>query len=333
MRESSDTETDEFVFDGDPGTEGASGGGVPDLLGGMDALPNSRREFMGDAAKVGAGAVAFGVAGSGTAAAAHGDQPYSDSEYEDNNPEGYGALTDVQIVKFALLLERLEATFYTEAVGDAPVGQGGGGFGGIAGINFNADTIADILDNDGGGRLGELGIEISSSGLQFAAEPQIRNSLFEYFQIIRDHEQNHVAALEGVLEEVGADPSFASGFEFEFPYSSADQFIDVARALEDTGAGAYTAAAPAIDIEEYLASAAQIALIEGRHASFLRVLTDTGSDVPFFGADMPLQPKLSVSEVYNRAAPFIVGAEPVPEGDNAAVGDALFEDGYAPDRT
>lgn len=313
--------TGEFVFDGGEASTGSDG-----LLGQLDALPNSRREFMSGAAKVGAGALAVGAVGSGTAAAKHGDEPYSDSPYEDGNPNGYSALTDVQIVKFALLLERLEANFYTEAVGTAPVGEGGGG----GNVNFDADNISEVFE-DQARRINGLEIETSASASQFLADPEIFQSIFEYFQIIRDHEQAHVKALEKVLKEVGADPNYAKKFTFNFDYNTADEFVGVARALEDTGAAAYPTAAPAIDIEEYLASAARIGLIEGRHASFLRVLTPTDDDIPFFDADTPLQPTLSLSAVYNRAAPFIEGAKPVDEGDNAAVANALFEKGYAPD--
>jgi hypothetical protein len=261
-------------------------------FGRIGAELNSRREFLSNTAKVGAGAAALGALGTGTAAAAHGEQPYSDSDYEDTNEFGYGALTDVQIVKFALILERLEATFYTEAVGDEPIAE--------MGSAGSAD----------GARLGEKDIERSDIAAQFA-NPSIRYSTFQRFKQIRDHEQAHVTALEGVLDELGEDPNFASDLEFEFPYDNTVEFVAIAQALEDTGAGAYTGAAPAIDTEEYLAPAAQILAVEARHASYLRVLNNplpagSGALNPFPDA---FQPRLSVQEVVNRAAPFIVGVD------------------------
>lgn len=267
-------------------------GGDSGPLGRIGDELRSRRNFLSNTAKVGAGAAALGALGSGTAAAAHGEQPYSDSDYEDANEFGYGALTDVQIVKFALILERLEATFYTEAVGTAPVGQMG--------------TAGD----ENGGQLGEHDIERSDIAAQFA-NPSRRYSTFQRFQQIRDHEQAHVEALEGVLEEVGEDPNFASDLEFEFPYEDTVEFVALAQALEDTGAGAYTGAAPAVDTEEYLAPAAQILAVEARHASYLRVLNSplpagSGARNPFPDA---FQPRLSVQEVVDRAAPFIVGVD------------------------
>jgi hypothetical protein len=271
-------------------------------LGRIGAELRSRRNFLSNTAKVGAGAAALGALGTGTAAAAHGDEPYSDSPYEDNNPNGYSALTDVQIVKFALLLERLEATFYTEAVGNEPIAE--------MGTAGSAD----------GARLGEHDVEGSDIAAQFA-NPSIRYSTFQRFKQIRDHEQAHVKALEGVLEELSnegvetANPDFASDVEFEFPYDNTVEFVGVAQALEDTGAGAYTAAAPAVDTEEYLASAAQILAVEARHASYLRVLNNplpagSGALNPFPRA---VQEQLSLTEVVNRAAPFIKGVSSVSQ--------------------
>ena len=264
----------------------------PGLLGRMNEQVESRRDFLSNTAKVGAGAAVLGTLGTGTAAAAHADQPYSDSPYEDQNPNGYGALDDVQIVKFALLLERLEATFYTEAVGDEPIAEMG--------------TAGDAE----GARLGETEVERSDIAQQFA-NPSIRYSTFQRLKQVRDHEQAHVTALEGVLSEVGEDPNFASDVEFEFPYETVGEFYDLAQVLEDTGAGAYTAAAPAIDIEEYLAAAAQILAIEARHASYFRVLNNplpagSGARNPFPSA---FQQQLSVTEVVSAAEPFVVGAD------------------------
>ena len=273
-----------------------------ELLKRVNEQVGSEYDLLSTTGKVGAGAAALGVAGTGTAAAGHADADYSDSEYEDTNQFGYGALTDVQIVKFALLLERLEATFYTEAVG---------------------------------GRLGEVDVE-SSAIAQQLANPSLRYATFQRLKQVRDHEQTHVEALEGVLEAVGSNPDFGSNVEFEFPYETVGEFYDLAQVFEDTGVAAYTTAAPAIDTEKYLASAVRIHAVEGRHASYLRTLNNplpAGSAAlnPFPRA---FQLKLSVSDVVGRIEPFVVGADAedivgLLSMDESAVPDtasATFED-------
>ena len=273
-----------------------------ELLKRVNEQVGSEYDLLSTTGKVGAGAAALGVAGTGTAAANHADADYSDSEYEDANEFGYGALTDVQIVKFALLLERLEATFYTGAVG---------------------------------GRLGEVDVE-SSAIAQQLANPSLRYATFQRLKQVRDHEQTHVEALEGVLEAVGSDPDFGSNVEFEFPYETVGEFYDLAQVFEDTGVAAYTTAAPAIDTEKYLASAVRIHAVEGRHASYLRTLNNplpAGSAAlnPFPRA---FQLKLSVSDVVGRIEPFVVGADAsdivgLLSMDESAVPDtasATFED-------
>jgi hypothetical protein len=273
-----------------------------ELLKRVNEQVGSEYDLLSTTGKVGAGAAALGVAGTGTAAAGHADADYSDSEYEDANEFGYGALNDVEIVKFALLLERLEATFYTEAVG---------------------------------GRLGEVDVE-SSAIAQQLANPSLRYATFQRLKQVRDHEQTHVEALEGVLETVGSDPDFGSNVEFEFPYETVGEFYDLAQVFEDTGVAAYTTAAPAIDTEKYLASAVRIHAVEGRHASYLRTLNNplpAGSAAlnPFPRA---FQLKLSVSDVVGRIEPFVVGADAedivgLLSMDESAVPDtasATFED-------
>lgn len=270
---------------------------TPGLMERVDEQLASRRGFLSYTAKAGAGAAALGALGTGTAAASHADESYSDSEYEDKNQFGYGGLSDVEIVRFALLLERLESTFYTEAVGDTPIdyGEGSNGAGPDA-------------------RLTEHQIERSAIAKQFA-NPSIRYSTFVRIKQVREHEQAHVKALEGVLKAVGSNPDFGSGVEFKFPYENVGEFYDLAQVFEDTGAGAYTAAAPAIDTEKYLVSAAQILAVEARHASYFRTLNNplppgTGALNPFPRA---FQKRLSVSTVAERVLPFVKGVDEVSE--------------------
>jgi rubrerythrin len=274
-----------------------STGAIPDLAGQLSDFSPSRRDFLSNTAKAGAGAAALGVLGTGTAAAAHADEPYSNSPYEDKNRYGYGALTDREIIRFALILERLEATFYTEAVGNTPIDKNEGSNG--AGPDA---------------RLSEEQLESSKIANQFA-NPSLQFSTFVRLKQVRNHEQAHVDALQGVLKEVGGNPDFGSSLQFQFPYEDVEEFYDLAQVFEDTGAGAYTAAAPAVDTEEYLAAAAQILAVEARHASYFRTLNNplpygTGALNPFPRA---FQQRLSVKTVAQRVIPFIKGVDDVSQ--------------------
>ena len=238
------------------------------------SLNDSRRTFLSRTAKVGAGTLALS-AGAGTAAAGGMDDSEGDNGDDggngtgDNGDDGNGevAESDLEILNFALTLEKLEATFYEEALASS------------------------------GGMFDEHDIERSDAAKVFASD-SLRFSTFQFLEAIRDHERAHVDALTAAIEEGGGTP--VSGLEFEFPFETVPEFIDLARTFEDTGAAAYTGAAPMIQNDEYLAAAASILAVEARHASYLRVLNVM---IPFPDA---FQPAMTMEEVVEAVEPFIV---------------------------
>jgi hypothetical protein len=241
-----------------------SDGGMDRLTASIHEWARSRRSFMSDTAKIGVGALALST-GIGTASA------------QDGSSGGFADMENLDILNFALLLERLEATFYTEAVGTAPLGE-------------QSDD----------GRLSEFELELSEPALQFVSEGDFTFSTYEYFQRIRNHEQAHVDALVTAIKNAGGDPVESPGFEF--PYESVEEFVALAQVFEDTGAAAYTSAAPFLTNSKYVAPAAQILAVEARHASYLRALT-TEDQVPFPRA---FQKTLTAQQIRSRIAPFIV---------------------------
>jgi hypothetical protein len=247
-------------------------GGMDRLTEAVNEWARSRRSFMGDAAKIGGGALALS-AGIGTAAADDG-----------GSSGGFESMSDLEILNFALLLERLEATFYTEAVGTAPLGE------------ESDDGRVDFDDDDEYDDDGLLGIIIDID-LGDDDDEDRDYSTYEYFQRIRNHEQDHVDALAGAIKKAGGDPVGNPGFTF--PYDSKEEFVGLARVFEDTGAAAYTSAAPFIDNSAYVGPAAQILAVEARHASYLRSLN---SKVPF---PRSFQKTLTVAQIKDRIAPFI----------------------------
>ena len=191
--------------------------------------PNAdRRLFLQQLGLAGAGVAGiFASAGSGQAQA---------------------AITDVDIVQFALNLEYLEAEFYTVARTGKTIDQMGSG---ITGSGTAGATT--------GGQKVTL---IEGSSLAISADK------------IGADERAHVALLRQTLTAMGAQPiakpainlaALGTGFE------SQEAFIAVARALEDVGVSAYGGAAPLLTSKAILAAAARILATEAEHTGNLRL--------------------------------------------------------------
>ena len=143
--------------------------------------------------------------------------------------------TDVEVLQFALTLEHLENAFYRDV---------GGSF-------SKSDYMsAKFLEGFGS---------------------RVRKDVVENFQDIGEHERVHVVTLENVLEELGADP--VSEANYDFGVDSVDDFVEVARILENTGVSAYTGSIGDVESTPLKTAGATIATVEARHASYLNFLT------------------------------------------------------------
>lgn len=121
---------------------------------------------------------------------------------------------------------------------------------------------------------------------------------YGYIELIRDHERTHVDALTSVIQSLGGTP--VPELEYDFGYSDARGFAQVAQALENTGVMAYDGAVALIQSKQILTTAATIATVEARHASFLNLIN---GDIPFPAAfDTPKTP----AEILAIAGQFIV---------------------------
>ena len=201
---------------------------VGSRLGLMDKLP---------------GAAAIGLASSGVEAA---------------------AITDIDILNFALNLEYLEAEFYTVATTGKRISDFGIGITGMGtpgpthggnGIDFS--TIEDGPDADGAGDLDTR---------------EFSRKLRAIAQEITYDEQQHVILLRAALgANAIAKPAInlnALGIGFK----NFQEFLVLARAFEDTGVSAYGGAAPLITSKDYLSAGVRIGLTEAMHAANLRLL-------------------------------------------------------------
>ncbi len=214
-----------------------------------------RKAGLGGAALVGGGVL---LGSAGPAFAGHDD-----------------GVPDEDILNFALTLEYLEATFYTQALG-------GGGTTGVPGSSatFNRRRL--------------------TGGRQFAGlGGRIRRDAYDHLTDIRDHEVTHVDFFVGALGPAAVGPC---QFDFSSALRSVGSFLGTAQVLENTGVMAYDGGIRYVDAGDNLQAGAQIATVEARHAAYLNLIN---RDSPFPDAfDMGKKPSEIVAAV--QATGFIV---------------------------
>jgi hypothetical protein len=142
---------------------------------------------------------------------------------------------------------------------------------------------------DGLATIGEAGI----TGLGF------QSGVFAKLSEIGAHEAEHVAVLTQIITDLGGKP--VAEATYDFGYTDAAGFLQVAQALEDTGVAAYQGAAQyAMADDGLLTAALTIHGVEARHAAYVAVLNGGN---PFPEA---FNPTLTPAEVLDIAGPFIV---------------------------
>ena len=116
---------------------------------------------------------------------------------------------------------------------------------------------------------------------------------------IRDNENEHVAALEMTIKDLGGTPVKAPGVDFGNAFANQKSFLKLAQTFEDTGVSAYNGAAPAIESKDVLAAAGSIVQIEARHAAAIRLLR--GQPISDGGFDKSLE----MQAVLDAVQPFV----------------------------
>lgn len=163
------------------------------------------------------------------------------------------AITDVDILNFALNLEYLEAEFYTVATTGRRIEEAGIGVTGTGTL---------------GGTIGGSAVSMDNRVMQVARD-------------IANEEQMHVRLLRTALGSAAIAKPAINLAALGIGFANVNEFLTLARAFEDVGVTAYGGAAPLISSRAILAAAAGIALTEGQHAGVLRYLVyDRGIAVP-----------------------------------------------------
>ncbi|MEJ7605499.1 MAG: ferritin-like domain-containing protein [Bryobacteraceae bacterium] len=182
------------------------------------------------------------------------------------------------ILNYALTLELLEATFYTQ------------GLARFSSADFAQATFAQTLRTASG-----VSTEAPPSG---ASDTGLAQDVYAFLSLIRNHEQAHVRTLTATIRSLGGTPVTAP--RFQFPYNNVDEFVALAQTLENTGVAAYVGAIAQISNPALVTASATIATVEARHAAYLNRIRGMN---PFPDAfDMGK----SMAEILQIAAPFIV---------------------------
>jgi hypothetical protein len=140
-----------------------------------------------------------------------------------------------------------------------------------------------------------------------AEEQQVLTDLY-YHEVI--HREFFKAALSGALPNPKKQLLPNLAFDYgSLDFSSRNQVLATAKALEDTGVAAYNGAGRLLSNPDYLLLAGKIVSVEARHASAIRSLINPNSD-DFAGDDVVdpttgLDVKKNPSEVLAIADGFI----------------------------
>jgi bacterioferritin (cytochrome b1) len=197
--------------------------------------------------------------GSGTGYAMSHDGDSTAEELTANFDDVEG--TDIDVLNYALTLENLENAFYREGL--------------------------DMFD--------EEDFEDSDIVSEYSTETDL--SVYEYVEVIGEHEATHVEVLGEAITLLGGEPNPEASYDFDV--DTVGEFLATAKVFENTGVAAYAGAAPFIESPDLLGAALSIHSVEARHAAFLN---DVNQESFFPDA---FDSALSQEAVLDAVGPFI----------------------------
>jgi hypothetical protein len=229
-----------------------------DRVGGQSA---SRRAFLGNTAKVGGGALALSAIGAGSAAAKSGMDGESgdDDGGMDEDMNGDGEVTDLDVLNYALTLEHLEAAYYNEFLSEYSEGE------------VESSSVAKVLTGGGNDRY----------------------TIYQKIEQVRDHEEAHVDALTKTINDLGGEP--VEPLEYAFPYETIEDFAALSATIEAVGVSAYAGAGPLIESEAVVKAALSIHSVEARHTAYFNVLNTTNPFPDAFDEPRTMEEVLAIA--------------------------------------
>jgi hypothetical protein len=154
------------------------------------------------------------------------------------------AVTDADILNFALNLEYLEAEFYSMATYGSTL------------LELGVITSSEQSGPTTGGNMVP---DFGASPLAFLATA------------LRVTEIDHVKYLRAALGSAAVLKPAINLNALGYGYSSVDSFLKLSRQFEDVGVSAYLGAAPLISSKTYLAAAGAILATEAQHSGSIRL--------------------------------------------------------------
>lgn len=129
-----------------------------------------------------------------------------------------------------------------------------------------------------------------------------RVSLRDQMQLVRRHENDHVAFL---VKALGANARPEPNFQ-NLQAPNVGAFLMLGRAFENVGVGAYLGAAPVISDPAILAAAGSIATIEARHAGMFNALSARPMTENGMGMESSFERPFTIQEVTAAVQSFVV---------------------------
>ncbi|KAJ3245699.1 hypothetical protein HDU78_008756 [Chytriomyces hyalinus] len=155
---------------------------------------------------------------------------------------------------------------------------------------------------------------LSKFGLDAFSSIGLPNFVLQQFKTIAADESIHVTFLQNAIAATfGMNLAVPKcTYNFDGALANIQSFITFAAILEKTGVQAYDGGVKLIVNDNIKTAAATIATVEGRHSSFLNLLTGAGPAPGPFDTPLGIRPVISIAAGLIKSCPYTLPAMPFP---------------------